>query len=419
VDATLQDPLIGQVIDGRYRVEARIAVGGMATVYRALDTRLDRVLALKVMHPSLAVDTAFVERFIREAKSVARLNHPNVVSVTDQGSDGDYVYLAMEYVAGCTLRDLLREGPLQPRAALDVLEPVLAGLAAAHRAGLVHRDVKPENVLIGDDGRVKVADFGLVRGVDTQTSAHTQSLLGTVSYLAPEQIESGTVGPATDVYACGIMLHELLTGAKPYGGDSPAQVLMAHVTRDVPAPSQLVPALAPELDRLVARAAARDLAERPADAAALLSLLLATREQLTDAQLDALPAGAVPDAAGPEDVTRVVARPAVPAAAAEPAGAERTALIEMIPPLPPQEPPPAAAPRGGQPARPGPAAGGRGRRPVVHQLRPVPAHPRRLRPAAGRGGGTAARGRAAGAGQPGLLPHRGARPCHQHRPGAG
>jgi serine/threonine-protein kinase len=358
VDATLQDPLIGQMIDGRYRVEARIAVGGMATVYRALDTRLDRVLALKVMHPSLAVDTGFVERFIREAKSVARLNHPNVVSVTDQGSDGGCVYLAMEYVAGCTLRDLLREGPLQPRAVLDILEPVLAGLGAAHRSGLVHRDIKPENVLIGDDGRVKVADFGLVRGVDSQTSAHTQSLLGTVSYLAPEQIESGTVGPATDVYACGIMLYELLTGTKPYGGDSAAQVLLAHVNRDVPPPSRLLPGLAAGLDQLVARAAARDLAVRPADATALLSLLLSTREALTDAQLDAVPAAGAgaapatapvspPPAASPpsEDVTRVVARPAVPpsapAAAAPPA--EHTARIGLLPSLPSlarEEPPP-------------------------------------------------------------------------------
>ncbi|GAA3067258.1 hypothetical protein GCM10020000_59440 [Streptomyces olivoverticillatus] len=182
----MPDPLVDHLLDGRYRVEARIAVGGMATVYRAMDTRLDRVLALKVMHPSLAADEAFVERFIREAKSAARLDHPNVVSVFDQGTDGHYVYLAMEYVAGCTLRDVLRErGALQPRAALDIAEPVLAALGAAHRAGLVHRDMKPENVLIGDDGRVKVADFGLVRAVDTKTTTSTGAVLGTVSYLAP------------------------------------------------------------------------------------------------------------------------------------------------------------------------------------------------------------------------------------------
>lgn len=219
------------MLDGRYRVDARIAVGGMATVYRALDIRLDRVVALKVMHPALAMDGSFVDRFIREAKSVARLAHPNVVQVFDQGTDGSYVYLAMEYIAGCTLRDVLRDrGALQPRAALDILEPVLAALGAAHRAGFVHRDMKPENVLIGDDGRVKVADFGLVRGIDTVTST-TGAVLGTVSYLAPEQIEHGTADPRVDVYACGIVLHEMLTGAKPHTGDSPPRSSTSTSTR--------------------------------------------------------------------------------------------------------------------------------------------------------------------------------------------
>ncbi|MYV72033.1 protein kinase, partial [Streptomyces sp. SID2131] len=243
MDTTLQDPLVGRLLDGRYRVDARIAVGGMATVYRAVDTRLDRVLALKVMHPQLAADAVFVERFIREAKSVARLAHPNVVGVFDQGAEGAYVYLAMEYVPGCTLRDVLRErGALAPRAALDILEPVLAALGAAHRAGFVHRDMKPENVLIGDDGRVKVADFGLVRAVGSAT-ATTGSVLGTVSYLAPEQIEHGTADTRADVYACGVVLYEMLTGAKPHAGDTPAQVLYRHLNTDVPAPSAAVPGL--------------------------------------------------------------------------------------------------------------------------------------------------------------------------------
>lgn len=231
MDTTLQDPLVGQLLDGRYRVDARIAVGGMATVYRAMDTRLDRVLALKVMHPALAADASFVERFIREAKSVARLAHPNVVGVFDQGAQGQYVYLAMEYVAGCTLRDVLRErGALQPRAALDILEPVLAALGAAHRAGFVHRDMKPENVLIGDDGRVKVADFGLVRAVGSVTNT-TGSILGTVSYLAPEQIEHGTADTRADVYACGVVLYEMLTGTKPHSGDSPPRSSTSTSTR--------------------------------------------------------------------------------------------------------------------------------------------------------------------------------------------
>ncbi|MFH8449975.1 Stk1 family PASTA domain-containing Ser/Thr kinase [Streptomyces fungicidicus] len=309
MDTTLQDPLVGQVLDGRYRVEARIAVGGMATVYRAVDTRLDRVLALKVMHPSLAADRSFVERFIREAKSVARLAHPNVVQVFDQGTEGTYVYLAMEYIAGCTLRDVLRErGALQPRAALDILEPVLAALGAAHRAGFVHRDMKPENVLIGDDGRVKVADFGLVRAVDTVTNT-TGTVLGTVSYLAPEQIENGIADPRVDVYACGILLYEMLTGEKPHDGDSPAIVLYKHLHEDVPAPSAAVPGMAYELDELVASATARNPAIRPQDAVALLAQVRAGRARLTAEQLDAVPPQALTsEHDNAEDRTSVIPR---------------------------------------------------------------------------------------------------------------
>ncbi|MFI6420708.1 Stk1 family PASTA domain-containing Ser/Thr kinase [Streptomyces sp. NPDC050842] len=309
MDTTLQDPLVGRLLDGRYRVDARIAVGGMATVYRAVDTRLDRVLALKVMHPALATDAAFVERFIREAKSVARLAHPNVVGVFDQGAEGAYVYLAMEYVAGCTLRDVLRErGALAPRAALDILEPVLAALGAAHRAGFVHRDMKPENVLIGDDGRVKVADFGLVRAVGSAT-ATTGSVLGTVSYLAPEQIEHGTADTRADVYACGVVLYEMLTGGKPHAGDTPAQVLYQHLHTDVPAPSVTVPGLAFELDELVSAATARNAELRPHDAVALLALLREARAALDDAQLDAEPPQARSEARDTaEDRTSVIAR---------------------------------------------------------------------------------------------------------------
>ncbi|MEU0527792.1 Stk1 family PASTA domain-containing Ser/Thr kinase [Streptomyces niveus] len=319
MDTTLRDPLVGQVLDGRYRVDARIAVGGMATVYRAVDTRLDRVLALKVMHPALATDATFVERFIREAKSVARLAHPNVVGVFDQGAEGAYVYLAMEYVEGCTLRDVLRErGALQPRAALDILEPMLAALGAAHRAGFIHRDIKPENVLIGDDGRVKVADFGLVRAVGAVTNT-TGTILGTVSYLAPEQIEYGTSDTRVDVYACGVVLHEMLTGAKPHGGDTPAQVLYLHLNEDVPAPSAAVPGMAIELDELVAAATARDPEIRPEDAVAMLALTRRTRAALDDAQLDAMPPQATAETSPDAPVTkrgRRGGRGAVPGGAA-------------------------------------------------------------------------------------------------------
>ncbi|MGW5785132.1 Stk1 family PASTA domain-containing Ser/Thr kinase [Streptomyces sp. NPDC003757] len=353
MDTTLQDPLVGQVLDGRYRVEARIAVGGMATVYRAVDTRLDRVLALKVMHPTLATDATFVERFIREAKSVARLDHPNVVQVFDQGAEGAYVYLAMEYIAGCTLRDVLRErGALRPRAALDILEPVLAALGAAHRAGFVHRDMKPENVLIGDDGRVKVADFGLVRAVDTVTST-TGSVLGTVSYLAPEQIENGTADPRVDVYACGVVLYEMLTGAKPHDGNSPAVVLYKHLHEDVPPPSAAVPEMAYELDELVAAATARNPEIRPHDAVALLARTRETREALSADQLDAVPPQALAaEHDGAEDRTSVIPRALTmprplpvdedegedgrPAGAFASDGIDRTSRLAAPPPAPPR-----------------------------------------------------------------------------------
>ncbi|GHF37968.1 Stk1 family PASTA domain-containing Ser/Thr kinase [Streptomyces fimicarius] len=348
MDTTLQDPLVGQLLDGRYRIEARIAVGGMATVYRAVDTRLDRVLALKVMHPALATDVSFVERFIREAKSVARLAHPNVVAVFDQGAQGAYVYLAMEYVAGCTLRDVLRErGALQPRAALDILEPVLAALGAAHRAGFVHRDMKPENVLIGDDGRVKVADFGLVRAVGTATDT-TGSLLGTVSYLAPEQIEHGSADTRSDVYACGVVLYEMLTGAKPHTGENAAQVIYQHLNSDVPAPSAVVPGLPVALDSLVASATARNPEVRPHDAVLLLAETREARAALTDAELDAVPPQALSGTHdGADDRTSVIPR-ALPADG-DGAGVHRTSRLEMPPAGP-------AAPRRGT-ARSGPFGG--------------------------------------------------------------
>lgn len=331
MDTTLKDPLVGQVLDGRYRVDARIAVGGMATVYRAVDTRLDRVLALKVMHPALATDAVFVERFIREAKSVARLAHPNVVGVFDQGAEGAYVYLAMEYVEGCTLRDVLRErGALQPRAALDILEPMLAALGAAHRAGFIHRDIKPENVLIGDDGRVKVADFGLVRAVGSVTNT-TGTILGTVSYLAPEQIEYGTSDTRVDVYACGVVLHEMLTGAKPHGGDTPAQVLYLHLNEDVPAPSAAVPGMAIELDELVATATARNPEIRPEDAVALLALTRRTRAALSDAQLDAVPPQATNGAGGHAGVAGASGRPSQDSRDATTGGEDaRTSVIPRL-----------------------------------------------------------------------------------------
>src|SRR5664280_1245120 len=274
--ATLADPVVGRYLDGRYRVDGHIARGGMAAVYRALDTRLDRTVAVKVMHPVLADDEEFVVRFRTEAKAAARLAHPDAVAVFDQGEDAGRLFLVMEYVAGGTLRELLRDrGPLSPALAVAVFVPVLRALAAAHRVGLVHCDVKPENVLLGRDGRVKVADFGLARAVASSTLTTTVGLLmGTVAYLAPEQVQSARADPRTDVYAAGITLWETLIGAAPYAGDRPLTVAYRHVHDDVPRPATASGSpVPPALDDLVVRATRRNPAARPADAGAFLSEL--------------------------------------------------------------------------------------------------------------------------------------------------
>jgi beta-lactam-binding protein with PASTA domain/serine/threonine protein kinase len=269
--------LIGRVLDGRYRIDAKIARGGMATVYRAHDLRLERVCAVKVMHSDLGDDQDFASRFVREAHSAARLTHPNVVSVSDQGDDDGVLFLVMEYVPGRTMRDLIAaEAPMSPEQALRLVEPVLLALAEAHRCGLIHRDVKPENVLIGDDGCVKVADFGLARAFDANTT-HTATngvLIGTVSYLAPELILNGRPDPRSDVYAAGVLLYELLTGQKPHQGEGAIQIAYKHVNEDVPAPSfTLGRPLPAYVDALVLRATARDPERRQVDAKVFLQQL--------------------------------------------------------------------------------------------------------------------------------------------------
>ncbi|MFN8145857.1 MAG: Stk1 family PASTA domain-containing Ser/Thr kinase [Candidatus Nanopelagicales bacterium] len=277
------DPLVGRVVDGRYRVEQRLARGGMATVYEATDLRLDRTVALKIMHPGLAEDAAFVSRFVREAKSAARLSDPHVVAVYDQGEDDGVVYLVMEYVPGRTVRDVLRErGRLTAEQALTILDPVLQALDAAHRAGFVHRDVKPENVLLTDDGRVKVADFGLARAISAATStAATQGLLiGTVAYLSPEQVERGIADARSDVYGAGILLYEMVTGSVPFAGETPLAVAYQHVNAAVPVPSSIRGDVPPGIDALVARATARDADDRYPDAAEFLADVRATRSSL-------------------------------------------------------------------------------------------------------------------------------------------
>ena len=276
------DPLSGRVLEGRYRIGARIAIGGMSTVYAALDERLDREVAVKVMAPSLSADPVFLDRFAREARTAAKLSHVNAVSVYDQGRDDGNVFLVMELVRGRTLRDLIRErGALSPGEAVSLMEPVLAALAAAHRAGLVHRDVKPENILLSDDGVVKVADFGLARAVESNASStHTGLMMGTVAYSSPEQFRRGNADARSDVYSAGIVLFELLTGEQPHSGPDAMAVAYSHVHQDTAPPSSRQRGVAPALDRLVARVTARDPAQRPPDAAAFLAELHDVRREL-------------------------------------------------------------------------------------------------------------------------------------------
>ncbi len=286
VGVSQPDPLLGRALDGRYRLDSVIARGGMATVYLATDTRLDRTVAVKVMRPLLAEDAGFVDRFAREARSAARLSAPEVVAVHDQGTDADTgtAFLVMEHVAGGTLRDVVEQGPVHPVRALALLDPVLRALAAAHGAGLVHRDVKPENVLLGDDGRVKVADFGLARAVETSGLSMTTGLLmGSFAYLAPEQVEQGRADTRTDVYAAGVLLFELLTGHPPYAADTPMSLAFRHVHEDVPPPGTLVEGIPEALDELVVRATRRDPSARPVDAGAFLAELRAVRADLDEA----------------------------------------------------------------------------------------------------------------------------------------
>jgi eukaryotic-like serine/threonine-protein kinase len=293
MDTTLSAP-IGQLLDGRYLVESQIARGGMATVYLARDVRLDRTVALKIAHPELARDQEFVARFISEAHSVARLSSPNVVGVFDQGSTGDLHYIAMEYVPGPTLRELLNaRGRLAPREALDVIERVLAGLAAAHDAGIIHRDVKPENVLLGNGTSVKVADFGLARAASGVSHTRTGLLIGTAAYLAPEQVAANSSDERTDVYAAGVMLFEMLTGVQPHTGDTPLAVAYKHVNEVVPAPSSVNPELPAALDALVALGTSRDPELRPADARHYLKAIKEVRRGMP------LPAGPRRDQATP------------------------------------------------------------------------------------------------------------------------
>ena len=271
--------LSGELIDGRYQLISQIAQGGMASIYSAVDTRLDRKVAVKIMHPHLAQDEAFVNRFIREAKAAAALTHPNAVSVQDQGWNTNgvpAVFIVMEMVEGHTLREYLDEsGKFGVAQTLQYLTAILGALAAAHKLGIIHRDIKPENILISNDGRIKIADFGLAHGalIGSTMTAESSVVLGSVSYLSPEQVQRGISDSRSDVYSTGILAYELLVGEKPFSGESPIQIAYMHVNNRVPRVSQSRSDIPKELDELIYSATSTNPDERPRDAGIFLSAI--------------------------------------------------------------------------------------------------------------------------------------------------
>lgn len=271
--------LSGELIDSRYQLIRQVANGGMASIYEAIDTRLDRKVAVKIMHPHLAQDDVYVTRFIREAKAAAALSHPNIVAVQDQGWNQNgvpAVFIVMELIEGSTLREYLNErGRFEIKVALNYLTPILSALSAAHSIGIVHRDIKPENILVSHEGRVKIADFGLARGevIGSTMTAESSVVLGSVSYLSPEQVQRGIADARSDVYAVGIVAFEMLTGEKPFLGDTPIQIAYKHVNEDVPSLRSKRREIPQALDDLITRATNRDPDLRPRNAGEFLKEL--------------------------------------------------------------------------------------------------------------------------------------------------
>ena len=314
--------LSGELIDSRYQLIRQVANGGMASIYEAMDTRLDRKVAVKIMHPHLAQDDAFVSRFIREAKAAAALSHPNIVAVQDQGwnqSGVPAVFLVMELIEGSTLREYLNErGRFEIKDAMNYLTPILSALAAAHAIGIVHRDMKPENILISKEGRIKIADFGLARGeiIGSTMTAESSVILGSVSYLSPEQVQRGIADARSDVYAVGIVAFEMLTGDKPFIGDTPIQIAYMHVNQDIPPPRSKRKEIPQALDDLSSRATNRDPDKRPRDAGEFLSSLeviaadLDPKKNQMKLELD-LPVDAIREKVRTKAKQEIVAEPSV------------------------------------------------------------------------------------------------------------
>jgi beta-lactam-binding protein with PASTA domain len=335
------DPLLGRLVDKRYLIERRVARGGMATVYEATDQRLERPVAIKIMHPHLAEDGDFTKRFIQEARQAARLAHPNIVNVFDQGQDGSITFIVMEYLPGITLRELLQDfGALTPAQTVDIVRAVLQGLDAAHTAGIVHRDLKPENVLLADDGRIKIADFGLARA-STHNTATSQALLGTIAYLSPELISRGEADLRSDIYALGIMMFEMLTGAQPYQGDQAVTIAYQHQNDIVPPPSSKNPAIPALFDELVDWCTRRSADERPPHARAVLEHLVEVEkllgaETLATATMDLNQTIAMTQRMSPMDIqdTEVLDPKSAVFEGLEPAPTQSVAVGEA----PPQEP---------------------------------------------------------------------------------
>ena len=272
--------LSGELIANRYQVISLVASGGMASVYLANDQVLERKVALKVIHSHLAKDKSFVEKFQREAKMAAQLSHPNLVNVFDQGTDGEVIFLVMEYVPGITLRDAMNDfGALDTKKALEIIEPLTEALAAAHAAGILHRDLKPENVFLSDGGKVKLGDFGLAREISEHTQ--TGSVVGTVAYLSPELVLRGQADARSDIYSLGVMIFEMLTGKQPYQGEQAVQVAYQHANENIPAPSSVNSSVPELLDEIVLWTTARNPSQRPASAVALLPVIARAKQDLS------------------------------------------------------------------------------------------------------------------------------------------